>query len=45
MRPAAVLIPVVERDEPMVLLTLRSAHLNDHAGQIAFPGGKIDAVK
>lgn len=44
-RPAAVLIPVVERDdEPTVLLTLRSAHLADHAGQIAFPGGKIDAA-
>jgi 8-oxo-dGTP pyrophosphatase MutT (NUDIX family) len=42
-RPAAVLIPVVDRPEPTVLLTLRAAHLNDHAGQIAFPGGKIDA--
>lgn len=42
-RPAAVLIPVVERDEPMVLLTQRTAHLPDHPGQIAFPGGKIDA--
>ncbi|HWW48706.1 MAG TPA: CoA pyrophosphatase [Xanthobacteraceae bacterium] len=41
-RPAAVLIPVVEREEPTVLLTLRALHLNDHAGQIAFPGGKID---
>ena len=43
-RPAAVLIPVVERAEPMVLLTQRTVHLNDHAGQIAFPGGKIDAT-
>jgi 8-oxo-dGTP pyrophosphatase MutT (NUDIX family) len=42
-KPAAVLIPVVARAEPMVLLTTRTAHLNDHAGQIAFPGGKIDA--
>lgn len=41
-RPAAVLIPVVEHDEPTILLTMRAAHLNDHAGQIAFPGGKID---
>jgi 8-oxo-dGTP pyrophosphatase MutT (NUDIX family) len=41
-RPAAVLIAVVEHAEPTVLLTLRAAHLNDHAGQIAFPGGKID---
>ena len=42
-KPAAVLIPVIERDEPMVLLTQRAVHLPDHAGQIAFPGGKIDA--
>ncbi len=41
-KPAAVLIPVVERAEPMVLLTQRAVHLPDHAGQIAFPGGKID---
>jgi 8-oxo-dGTP pyrophosphatase MutT (NUDIX family) len=43
-RPAAVLIPVVDRPQPTVLLTQRSAHLNDHAGQISFPGGKIDAT-
>ncbi|ABD05904.1 NUDIX hydrolase [Rhodopseudomonas palustris HaA2] len=43
-RPAAVLIPVIEHAEPTVLLTMRAAHLNDHAGQIAFPGGKIDAA-
>jgi 8-oxo-dGTP pyrophosphatase MutT (NUDIX family) len=41
-RPAAVLIPVVDHPQPTVLLTQRSAHLNDHAGQISFPGGKID---
>jgi 8-oxo-dGTP pyrophosphatase MutT (NUDIX family) len=41
-RPAAVLIPVVDHAEPTVLLTQRAAHLNDHAGQISFPGGKID---
>ncbi|HWV44036.1 CoA pyrophosphatase [Pseudorhodoplanes sp.] len=41
-KPAAVLIPVIDRDEPMVLLTQRTAHLPQHAGQIAFPGGKID---
>jgi 8-oxo-dGTP pyrophosphatase MutT (NUDIX family) len=41
-RPAAVLIAVVEHPQPTVLLTQRSAHLNDHAGQISFPGGKID---
>ena len=44
-RPAAVLIPVVDHpQQPTVLLTQRSAHLNDHAGQISFPGGKIDAT-
>jgi 8-oxo-dGTP pyrophosphatase MutT (NUDIX family) len=41
-KPAAVLIPIVARDEPMVLLTQRTAHLTSHAGQISFPGGKID---
>jgi 8-oxo-dGTP pyrophosphatase MutT (NUDIX family) len=41
-RPAAVLIAIVEHDQPTVLLTQRAAHLNDHAGQISFPGGKID---
>jgi 8-oxo-dGTP pyrophosphatase MutT (NUDIX family) len=43
-RPAAVLIPVVDHAEPTVLLTQRSAHLKEHSGQIAFPGGKIDAT-
>ena len=42
-RPAAVLVPVVDRPEPTVLLTLRTAALSSHAGQIAFPGGKIEA--
>lgn len=41
-RPAAVLIPIVDHAEPTVLLTQRSPHLADHAGQIAFPGGKIE---
>jgi 8-oxo-dGTP pyrophosphatase MutT (NUDIX family) len=40
-RPAAVLIPVVDRSDPAVLLTLRT-ELPSHPGQIAFPGGKID---
>ncbi len=43
-RPAAVLAPIVPRPEGlMVLLTLRAAHLRSHSGQVAFPGGKIDA--
>lgn len=41
--PAAVLVPVVARAELTVLLTQRTGHLAAHAGQIAFPGGKIDA--
>ncbi len=43
-KPAAVLVPIVERAEPMVLLTLRTPELKSHSGQIAFPGGKIDAA-
>jgi 8-oxo-dGTP pyrophosphatase MutT (NUDIX family) len=41
-KPAAVLIPIVDRSVPSVLLTLRTAELASHAGQIAFPGGRID---
>jgi 8-oxo-dGTP pyrophosphatase MutT (NUDIX family) len=41
-RPAAVLVPVVKRSELTVLLTVRTDHLPTHAGQIAFPGGKVD---
>ena len=43
-RPAAVLIPIVDHEEPTVLLTQRSPHLKEHSGQVAFPGGKIDAT-
>ena len=43
-RPVAVLIPVVDHPQPTVLLTQRSVHLAEHAGQISFPGGKIDAT-
>lgn len=40
---AAVLVPVVARDEGLSLLfTRRTEHLTDHAGQISFPGGRID---
>lgn len=42
-RDAAVLIPIVaRRPQASVLLTQRTPHLSAHAGQIAFPGGKID---
>lgn len=41
---AAVLVPLIARDVGLqVLLTRRTAHLSDHAGQIAFPGGRIEA--
>lgn len=43
LKPAAVLVPLVDRAEGMtVLLTKRTDHLHDHAGQISFPGGRID---
>ena len=42
--PAAVLVGLVERSDGIgVLLTKRTPHLTDHAGQISFPGGRIDA--
>lgn len=43
--PAAVLLGLIDRPEPdvtTVLLTVRTAHLRDHAGQVAFPGGRVD---
>jgi 8-oxo-dGTP pyrophosphatase MutT (NUDIX family) len=41
---AAVLVPVVEYDpEPKILLTRRADHLAKHSGQVAFPGGKVEA--
>ena len=40
--PAAVLVPIVLHREPAVLLTKRTAHMKKHAGQVSFPGGRID---
>lgn len=41
--PAAVLVPLVDRPDGLtVLLTQRTAHLNDHAGQVSFPGGRVE---
>lgn len=41
--PAAVLVPLVERDAQLtVLLTQRASQLKNHAGQISFPGGRIE---
>lgn len=43
LRPAAVLVPLVDHSDAMsVLLTQRTAHLSAHAGQISFPGGRIE---
>lgn len=41
-KAASVLVPIVDRSVPTVLLTQRTAELASHAGQVAFPGGKID---
>jgi 8-oxo-dGTP pyrophosphatase MutT (NUDIX family) len=44
LRPAAVLVPLIDHKDGMtVLLTQRTAHLSAHAGQISFPGGRIEA--
>ncbi|MFQ5995631.1 MAG: CoA pyrophosphatase [Acidiferrobacterales bacterium] len=41
--PAAALVPLIDRPDGMtILLTQRTAHLNDHAGQISFPGGRVE---
>ena len=42
-RQAAVLIPIVRREQPGLLLTKRSSQLRKHAGQVAFPGGAVDS--
>jgi 8-oxo-dGTP pyrophosphatase MutT (NUDIX family) len=41
-RPAAVLVPILLRPAPTVLLTLRAPNLSSHAGQVSFPGGRIE---
>ena len=40
--PSAVLVPIILHPEPKILLTKRLEKLKDHAGQISFPGGKIE---
>src|SRR3954452_20788327 len=40
--PAAVLIAITDGAEPGVILTVRREHMRTHAGQIAFPGGRVD---
>jgi 8-oxo-dGTP pyrophosphatase MutT (NUDIX family) len=41
-RPAAVLVAVTDRPEPGLILTQRTETLRQHAGQVAFPGGRVD---
>ena len=43
LKPAAVLLPIVNRAEPTILFTRRTDHLTSHAGQICFPGGRFHA--
>ena len=40
---AAVLIAITDRSEPGAILTVRREHMRTHAGQIAFPGGRVDS--
>jgi 8-oxo-dGTP pyrophosphatase MutT (NUDIX family) len=40
--PAAVLIAITDRSDPGLIFTIRREHLRTHAGQIAFPGGRLD---
>ena len=41
LKPAAILLPIIERAEPSILLTKRSENMPTHAGQISFPGGRV----
>ncbi len=41
-RTAAVLVPILDKPEPEIILTLRSKSLAQHAGQVSFPGGAVD---
>ena len=43
-RTAAVLVPILDKPEPEVLLTVRSEKLPQHPGQVSFPGGAVDSA-
>ncbi|MGA2860710.1 MAG: CoA pyrophosphatase [Steroidobacteraceae bacterium] len=44
LKVAAVLVPIIDRaDTPTLLMTVRASHLRRHAGQISFPGGRLEA--
>ena len=44
-RTAAVLVPVLDKPEPEILLTVRSRLLLQHPGQVSFPGGSVDRTE
>ena len=39
-RESAVLLPIIKKEQPELVLTLRATHLSSHAGEVSFPGGK-----
>jgi 8-oxo-dGTP pyrophosphatase MutT (NUDIX family) len=41
-RTAAVLVPILDKAEPEIVLTVRAEHLSKHPGQVSFPGGSVD---
>jgi 8-oxo-dGTP pyrophosphatase MutT (NUDIX family) len=41
LKPAAILLPIIERAQPSILMTKRSDNMPTHAGQISFPGGRV----
>jgi len=43
-RTAAVLVPIIEQEEPELVLTLRARDLAHHPGQVSFPGGAVEGV-
>ena len=43
LRQSAVLIPILNRAQNQIIFTLRASHLRTHAGQISFPGGRIES--
>ena len=44
LKPASVLVPIIDREPALtMLLTRRAAHLKDHSGQVSFPGGRVAA--
>ncbi len=44
-RTAAVLVPIIDQDEPELVLTLRARDLAHHPGQVSFPGGAMDRAE